>query len=434
MRRPLSSVALLALVTLTTATLAAQAPPPTPSRQKLLEEIRRAQAVRVDPRVIRQAAATAPAQTPAPAAGGATPTAPAASPTAGAEAPPQAVATVKKGQLLYVPLEVAQEAQARQLLAEQIAATEPQRQGSLETFQGAVRQLSADDEEVQLKAYVLVGQPLRYVPERKTFEGNIVVGVADLQNQGGPRSLTVPLQFQVLESEAARPDHVSLGETSPPYQRIGVTSSVIGQPVTLHIASNFSLEGVQVSVPVEPTLLVSIDGDDLRAFGMQTAEVTVTAVGGTAPPSGQVTLRAPGAFLVNGSQATFDASGVATAIMRTDRTGTVDVTATASGYTPGADHVTVIWPWPTLVATCLGGLIGGFVRLAPKIRKRMNVTQFIVGLVASVFVGVIVFALYLVGVKVLPVTFSVEVGDIFAFAAAGLAGWLGSRALTPKAA
>jgi hypothetical protein len=406
MKSAVWSIVALAAVVLVPSIAAGQAPH---DLQGLLKHIKQAKAVHVDPAVIK-------------------------APGTAVTAPAKPVAQVPRGQLLFVPLEPDAERVAEGALAQQVAAMEPARRNGLQVFPGAVRQLGVNGEEVQLKPYVLVGQPLQYVPERDQFVGTIVVGVADLQDAGGARALTVPLEFEVLESALAKPSRVSLDETSPPYQRIEVTSKVVGRPVTLHIASNFSHEGVEVSVPIEPTLLVDIDGDHLRGFGMQTAAVTVTAIGGARPGTGEVNVLAPGAFIVNGSPLTFDESGIARAVLRTDRTGPLTVTATASGFVSGSRMITVIWPWPTLLAASLGGLLGGFVRLGPRIRKRMNIVRFLVGLVISVFVGVIVFALYVVGVKLLPVQFTVEVGDIFAFATAALAGWLGSSVLTGRAA
>lgn len=409
---------------------------PAQARRELQQQITRSRAVPVDPAVIQRAAdvapgvATPPAATPDPAT---LPPDAAAPPVA---APPAAVMTplaaaaaaprLLRGQLLFVPLDAPTERAANALLAEQVAATESDGTESLQSFEGAVRQLAEDDEEVQLKSYVLVGQPLQYDAQTGQFVGTVLIGVADLFGAGSPRSLTVPLQFEVLESALVDPHQVALQVTSPPYQRIRVASRVIGQPVTLRIASNFSREGVSVRVPVEPTLIVDVDGDRLRAFGMQTTQVTVRAIGGDARPQGTVSIRAPGAFLPDPDPPEFDEFGIARATLRTDSPGELVVTAVAAGYSPGASSpVSVIWPWPTMAATGLGGFIGGFVRLAGRIRRGMHMGPFVVGLIVSILVGVIVFALYVVGVKLLPVTFSVEMGDIFAFAAAALAGWLG---------
>jgi hypothetical protein len=406
------------------------------SRQALREQIVQAPAVELNPRTVNRAFIghadsaigrddVAPTATPPVAT--VRPEAAADEPAAAEDA--AAVPRLDRGQLLFVDLDGTLEQTARQLLVQRVAATSQVDTHTLQDFKGAVRQLAEDEQEVQLKSYVLVGQPLRYVLATKQFEGSIVVGAADLFGNGHSRSFTVPLMFEVLEAALADPSKVELRETSPPFERIKVTSSVIGQPATLRIASNFSREGIVVEIPVEPTLLVSIVGGDLRAYGMQTTPVRVTAVGGGNEVLGRVTLSAPGAILMDDEKLTFDEHGMAEAKLRTDRPGAVTVTAQATGYVPGSDTVSVIRPWPTLLAACFGGFIGGFVRLGTRIGKGMSVTQFAIGMIISVFVGIMVFALHVVGVRLLPVTFSVEVGDVFAFAVAALAGWLGTGVL-----
>jgi hypothetical protein len=133
------------------------------------------------------------------------------------------------------------------------------------------------------------------------------------------------------------------------------------------------------------------------------------------------------AFLEDPS--TFDAVGRSRTTLRTDGVGEVVVKAEYPSYAPGEDNVTVIWPLFTLGAASLGGLVGGVLRLAPRVPNRISALKFAIGLFTAVLLGVVVFALYVVGVKVLPVDFGVQTGDIFAFACAALAGWLGTGVL-----
>jgi hypothetical protein len=395
----------------------------TKSRAALQQQITKSRGQVVDPRLLRQAPAgnviaTTPAnQAPAP-------------------SPPSPATEVvrpnlRRGEVVFVRLPDADERAARTILGEKVASDAPNKKDTVQSFPGAVRQLASDDREVQLKPYVLAGQPLQYAADSEQFVGTIQIGVADLFGEGPSRTLTAPLEFQVLESAMTEPDSVSLDRTSPPYKAIEVKSKVLGD-VKIRIASNFSREGFEVKLPIEPTLLVQVDGGNLRGLGMQTTRVTVRAVGGGAPGKGTpVDIAAPGATLES-VDATLDESGIAHAVLRSDSTGEVNVKATASGYAPGSKTVTVIWPWFTLAAACVGGLIGGFVRLSTRMRKGANIGQIILGLVVSIFLGAIVFALQVGGVKLLMVTFSVATGDIVAFGIGALAGWLGTMVL-PKA-
>ena len=337
---------------------------------------------------------------------------------------------LRPGQLLFVPLNLQVETQARQVLEEQIAATEGQSTAEVQTFEGAWRQLSAEGVEMQVKPYVIVGQPLQYRQDSGEFVGTIRVGVADLLGGGVSRALSAPMSFEVLETALAAPAMFEIAQTSPPSREVTITSTVVGT-TRLRVKSTHSPDTLEVEVPLEPTLMVSIDADNLRAFGMQTARITVTAVGDSVPGGRRVTLSAPGAFLTEDTPPTFDEFGTAYATLRTDAARTIVVSASVPGFAAGSDSVDVIVPVFTIGAVTLGGVLGGFLRLGPRIRRRMNVTQFIVGMIISIGVGVLVFALYAAGAKVLPVDFSVAVGDTLAFAIAGLAAWFGTRAL-PK--
>jgi hypothetical protein len=350
--------------------------------------------------------------------------APAAANDSAVEAPRR----LARGQLYFVRLPPQQETAAREVVAEQVAAAALVEAGTVQSFEGVVRQVTDADVEVQLKPYVLVGEPLKFVEDAGWFAGSVAIGVADLIGGSGQGKLSAPLLFQVLETREQK----SLDHVSPPYEYIDVSTEAAGRPVTLRIASNFSREGIAVTIPVEPTLLVEIDNDNLRGLGIQTTRVTVRAVGGTETPTGTVSLSARGAFLDDDAPE-FDPQGLAHAELRSDSPGRVVVRATATGYTAGAMPVTILWPWQTLTATLVGGVIGGFLRLGSRIRRNTNWLHFVIGLIIAALTGVLVFALYVLGVKLLPVTFGVEVGDLFAFAAAALGGWLGTGVL-PKLA
>lgn len=403
---------LLAAMTVWSAPAAAQDTSEVRKRE-LRRYINRTPAVLVNPAVVQRVpdtvsdAATTAAATPAP------------TDQSTVDAP---VTSLRRGELAHVELNPESEHAAKAILTEQLAATGPAQVRTLRSFEGAVRQLATDNSEVQLKSYVLVGQPLQYSVESGHFIGTVLVGAADLFGESGPRTLTVPLVFEVLESALADPARVELKQTSPPYERIRVTSRVVGQPVTIRIASNFSREGVQVLVPIEPTLLVNIDGGDLRAWGMQAARVTVTTVGLKPAEGTPLQISAPGAFLTDEAPPAFDKHGVARATLRTDAPGTVKVTASADLFAPGFNHVEVVPPWFTLFVICVGGLLGGLFHLAS---KRLTMRRRIVSLVISTLFGAFIFAVYTVTAKLFPVDFKVEVGDTLAFVVAGLGSWLG---------
>jgi len=330
--------------------------------------------------------------------------------------------------LYYVPLDAQLEAESKAMVQERIALIQPASATNLQTFQGVVRQVADNDLELQLKPFVLVGRPLTYDTRTRTFLGSVVVGVAEVTGATTQVRLSAPLRFEDLGSA----QQVTLEELSPPFGRFDVSTQATGQPVTMRIASNFSREGVEITVPVAPTLFVEVDNDRLRGLGMQHTRVTVRAVG-PAANGVEVSLAAPGAYL-SVDRVPLDERGLGHAELRTDSSGTVTLRATATGYVATDLPITVEWPWQTLASSLLGGLIGGFLRLAPGIRRGMKGSRFAVGLTVSTLMGLVIFALQVLGVKLLPVDFGFQGGDLFAFASGALAGWLGTALLPAQPA
>jgi hypothetical protein len=339
--------------------------------------------------------------------------------------------SLKRGELLFVNLSADAEQVARKLLQKQIASIAPANAATVQTISGVARQLSSTGEEVQIKPFALVGRALHYVHAERRFTGSVAVGATDISGSQGTKDLSVPVLFEELGSE----QRVTLSRTSPPFERFIVSTAAAGEPVTLSIASSVSQEGMSITVPVEPTLLIDVDNTELRGMGLQLARLTVRAVGGTAAPEGKsVSVSAPGAFLTN-DEVKFDANGVARAELRTDRTGQILVSATSTGYVAGVlDPIEVRWPWQTFVWSLGGGVLGGFLRQGPKIRSGAKGARIALSLVLAAATGTLVFVLYVLGVKLLPVTFGVQTGDLFAFAASALGGWLGSGILPSVAA
>jgi len=115
-----------------------------------------------------------------------------------------------------------------------------------------------------------------------------------------------------------------------------------------------------------------------------------------------------------------DGSGEAE--LRSDGIGTAHIRATSAGLAPASADIVYRFPIRTLGASMAGGLLGALVSLlaAPQRRKRPWIR-----LVGSTLFGILVFALYVVGINILPFQPKVTVGAALVFAISALAAWLG---------
>lgn len=347
------------------------------------------------------------------------------------EAAPSAAATpspsLRAGVLYQVPVARDEERQIDRLVVQRVRPSAPA--APVVPLPGVTSQLAKDGREVKLKAFVLPGQPLTYQRELGLFEGSIRVGIADVFEQSEGRPLSAPVTFQVIETGMAQPDLVELARTSPPHETIRVRVPSPAASVTVHIASRFDPKGTAVVLPVQPTLLVYPDRAEIEGYGLDTTRLNVATYGLPRPGGRVVQLRAKPSAFIEPSQVTLSAQGTAQALLRSDAAGSVTVTASAAGLDSGTTALEFLTPTRTLLAGIVGGLLGGFLRLVPAMRRGLSASRLLLGFLTAVASGLLVVALYAIGVNVLPVEPKVSVGTVVVLAVAALGAWFGTALL-----
>lgn len=337
--------------------------------------------------------------------------------------------TLERGRLYWVRLTPRDEAAASAQVVEQVAAADPEAAASLRTFAGVVRVLANDGTELVIKPYVRAAKRLRFIPDAQEFVGSLAIGLASLGSAQGSQMLSAPFAFKVFETG----QHVSVQQLSPPYALIDIATDAAARPPILHIAANFTDERLAATAPLVPTLRVGLDNQTLEGLGLQTATVTVDAVGGPTVPTGVVSLSAPGAVL-DDDRLDLDSHGRAHTRLRGVLAGRITITATASGYDAGATSLGIVWPSYAIIPTLLGSLLGAAIRMSTRPRRDMTATRLAYGLICAAVIGELVFGLYdLVGLLSLltPLHLDARVAGLVAFGAATVAGWNGIGALMP---
>jgi hypothetical protein len=345
------------------------------------------------------------------------------------EEPVPPPAALSPGQLYLVKLAPADEAAARRRVIARVAAEDPDAAASVRVFDGVVRVLSDDGEELDLKPYVRIAKRLRFVPDVQQFLGSLAIGVADLETTRRSATLSAPLFFKVLETG----QQVSVDQLSPPYALLDISTGAVARPPTVHVVTNFTAERLATTATFVPTLRVELDHPTLASLGLQTATVTVEAVGGPTVPSGVVSLSAPGAVL-DDNRLDFDDHGRASTRLRGALPGRITVAASAEDYDAGAQPLGIVWPWHAIIATLLGSLLGAAIRLSTHVRRGMSAARLAFALAWAALIGEVVFGLYgLVGLLSLltPLHLDARIADVVAFGAATVAGWISIGVLTP---
>ncbi|HEV8241694.1 MAG TPA: hypothetical protein VGS57_20185 [Thermoanaerobaculia bacterium] len=457
-RARLLFLALLALALPATA----QEPTPTPtpagvplqaSRQRLQlhlqatalrDAIRRLPAAAVEQAVVTltPGAATPPATTTAPNAAPATPEAgPATAPatptlTADIAEVKPAPAKLRAREILFVPLKADDEAKTREAVVAQMQTTHwtsggfggTARDAPVQVFEGAIRTLAAAGTELTLKAVVRGGSPLRYVADRRRFEGSINVGVVDIGAQGAARKLSEPIVFQVTGPLTATPDLARVENTAPPLQTIALVGDSMDPAVEVLVTSSVTPEGVTFKVPVTPALFVDVTPRRILGWGLELADVELNARALPAGGNRQVQLVADSGT-VEPRRLTLDAGGTGEATLRSASIGKSSVTVSGPTFAAATVPIEFVFPTWFLLAGLVGGVAGGSLRIGLPRPGRLG--RFLARLGAAVTCGFLVLGLYVLGVNVVGFKLPARAGEVLVFVVAALGALGGVGLLKP---
>lgn len=293
---------------------------------------------------------------------------------------------------------------------------------SLITLPGVVRMTEAAGEALQLKPFILVSQPL-HRDSSGQFAGELLVGVSEIADTDEIRRLPTPLLFEIAGAARSEPERVLLDTTSPPFRRVKVWLNVAqGAGARLLILSLLDKQGTPIAVPVAGELDLDTASGSIEGWGLETTKVQVSMSNMGESANRRVTLHVEPSGYLDRSMIRLDEEGSGEAELRSDGIGTARIRATSAGLAPASAEVVYRLPVRTLGASMAGGLLGALVSLmtAPQRRRKPWVR-----LIGAALFGVLVFALYVVGINILPLQPKVTVGAAVVFAVSALAAWLG---------
>jgi len=179
---------------------------------------------------------------------------------------------------------------------------------------------------------------------------------------------------------------------------------------------------------VRPKLTVVASPAKIAGLGLETANVSVAADGVPDPQGHEVVLAAEHGSLAASTLA-LDEQGLAKTTIRSISVGSTTVSATSPHLAEGhSQPIEFTWPLSFALAALLGGAIGGLIKhwqgtRAAGTGSRSRLAAAAIG----ALVGIVVAALYAVGVNVLPIPPSATAGEALVFALAAAGGFLGLR-------
>ena len=284
-----------------------------------------------------------------------------------------------------------------------------------------------------LRPVFKVARRLRWEPEQRVFAGAIFLALEDSMRRRESKRLQTPVRFQVVgtDADSIDPSEFALEHTNFPLRRVNVTARRVTDSLRVHIIPEFDVAGVDVWLPVEPTLRIEATPPRIQGWGVQTAHIVVRAVGASASRPESATVISTAGDL-DSVVVALGAGGTGSVKIRSRGTGIARLDATATGWADGQTTIEYVWPWVFVLAALLGSMFGGLVSavLEQRGRKRIRWGEHALkGMLAGILAAV---AWYALGVNLLQIDVGVpRQNELAVFAFSALAGFFAPRMLAP---
>jgi hypothetical protein len=276
-----------------------------------------------------------------------------------------------------------------------------------------------------LRAIYKIGSGLRWQPAEERFTGELFLAVEDTSRRRESRPLPVPVRFQLIsDADLIDPEAVALEHTNFPLTRIRVGATSALDSVRVHLVPEFDVSGIDIWMPVEPTLALDVSPRTIQGWGIQSARIVARVVG-TSSARPMVLSVTSSAGALDSTRLTIDATGIAETRLRSEGIGSAQVRLAGAGAGVSAD-VRFIFPWIFLLAALLGGVFGGLAAAAQSKQGRKK-TRWGEYTLKGVFAGILAaLAWYALGINLLHLDLGVaRFNELAVFTLAALAGYFG---------
>jgi len=293
---------------------------------------------------------------------------------------------------------------------------------SIIPLSGVVRLSAESGPTLQVKPFIFVNQPLQR-DATGLFRGQLLIGVAELTDTGESKQLPTPLLFQIVGAVKSDPARVMVDSTSPPFRPVDVwLNAAQGAMAKLLVVSMFDHAGTQVALPVASELDIDTGNGRIAGMGVESTHITVSLNNMADAPGRMVTLHVDPSGYLDKTKLTLDAQGTAETELRSGSVGTAHIRATSPGLAPITANVEYSFPFLTIAASVLGGLLGAGVSLYTSPGDEKSPRRRFIG---ALMYGILVFVAYVIGINLLPVTAKISVGALATFAISAIGAWVG---------
>lgn len=214
------------------------------------------------------------------------------------------------------------------------------------------------------------------------------------------------------------------------WRDVEVTASNVDNTPSLSVRPNFSSDSFELPLPVgpRPSATISFEDAAIPGFGLRVARATIRVLNIENPDGVRLSFRTDGGQFTDGGEVVLDADGRAELGLRSVGLGSATITSSdplLAAVT--ADTIEFRLPWLFAIATLLGGLAG-------TVATRRSREHFAGAAVTGVVTGAIVVVAWAVGINLLGVEPTAQVGEAVVFVLSALGAVTGPAILKARPA
>jgi hypothetical protein len=282
-----------------------------------------------------------------------------------------------------------------------------------------------DGQEIRFRPIIESVGGLSLSGSTNRFQGRIYVGLRDNKNPDAAYPLSQPISLLVGgQAEELQPRQLTIDHTNLPFAEVSIASQDPPDPIDFSLIAAGTSERAMVSLPIiRPRLSVLPGRSRIQGLGLETAVISVRAVG-LMNPEGRIVTVTSDVASVDPVEVRLDQQGVGTTSVRSVSVGEASINAVSPPLAPAKETIHFSWPIAYFLASVVGGLAGASLAWAQKKGKKK---KFQTVLIRGTLTGIIVVALYAVGVNVLPIQPTATAGEVLAFAVAAAGGFVGLK-------
>jgi len=265
-------------------------------------------------------------------------------------------------------------------------------------------------------------QALSYNANSNSFTGKI--GFLLMSDSDNTASVKEPVKIEVRSDEAKSiaPAKLAIDHLSIPSTDVDVVAENVTDSISVRVGTVSNPEGYVTFLKVKPVLEISANRKGLQGLGIEETEIDVRLKGYNSADSVKVVFN-PGKGTITPSSVFVKYNEPATVMLRSQGLGDSKITATTSNLNSNSLVFEFNFPWYFLLASLIGGLLGGFVKFLSSDKKKESLQKIVIG---GVLTGLIVAAAYYgLGISLIGIKISAIVNEIAVFALSALGAIVG---------